>query len=108
MRYNIPDALWIDEDAMVSLSFDVMNIGLWDVDPCESGCALLDVMLYLSSDSKWEPSRDTRIPLPGYFQEGNKIFLVFTAPKTVLSIGSWVLSSFSLSFLASFYTFNES
>ena len=93
---------------MVSLSFDVMNIGLWDVDPCESGFALLDVMVYLSSDSKWEPAQDTRIPLPGYFQEGNNIFLVFTAPKTVISIGSWVLSSFSFSYLAIVYTFNES
>ena len=95
VRYSVPDALWIDEEAMVSLSFHVMNIGLWDVDPCESGCTLLDVMLYLSRDSKWEPALDIRIPLPGYFQEGNKkVVLVFTAPKAVVVlIGSWLLSS---------------
>ena len=73
MRYSVPDAVWMNQDAMVSLSFDIMNVGLWDVDPCKSGCALLDVMVYLSSDSKWQPDRDTRIPLPAYYQEGNKI-----------------------------------
>ena len=87
MRYSVPDALWIDEDAMVSLSFDIMNTGLWDVDPCESGCALLDVMAYLSADSKWEPDQDTRISLPAYYQEGNTIIVrLLVARRAVLLI----------------------
>ena len=73
MTYNVPDALWIDQEVKLSLDFDIMNIGLWDVNPCEFGCAVLDVMLYLSENSEWEPAHDTRMPLPAYFYDGKDI-----------------------------------
>ena len=76
MKYEVPQALWINQEVEVSLDFNIMNIGLWDVNPCEFGCALLDVMLYLSEDSEWEPAHDTRVSLPGYISDGKDFLLL--------------------------------
>ncbi len=64
MRLVGPHTLWVDQPAEVSVSFDVRNVGLRDVKPCASGCALLDVLLFLSRDSQWNPSQDLRLQTP--------------------------------------------